>query len=338
MRPEALVAAGGGLGDIVMTTPVISAVYQLGYTIDVLIKPDIAWAAGLLEPWDIVRKVYVGKPPERQYAVVVRAWWHRDVLLDNGPEIKADHISLRTNHEILANMGAVRKLGFVGPTPPTYVPVNGQYTARVLPEHYVAICPGYSGKRGRKYWQRKQWHHWNEFVRCTPSKPFVVLGSTTDKESLPKITGSNVVDLVGTTSLSEAISILSRADFVVALDNGLAHLAAALGKSVFVLFGATSEIKSRPLGREVTVVAVDIPCRPCQMTDAWGRCKDWRCMSSMGPEFVWNIIRESRNGDRSIDDGSVGGRDDWREHSDKASVRLDAVKGERAEAAGKVEA
>ena len=278
-----------------MTTPVISAVYQLGYTVDVLMKSDIAWARDLLDPWSIVREVYCGNPRVSKYDVVVRAWWHRDVTLDSGPEVKADHISLRVNHEIVANMGAVRKLGFVGPTPPAYVPVNGRYTACKLPKPYVVLCPGFSGKRGRKFWERKAWMHWSAFAAARPEINFVALGSETDATELNHVASLNILDLMGKTSLTDAISILNGADFVVALDNGLAHVAAALGKSTYVLFGATSEIKSRPLGREVTVVSLDLPCRPCQMTAAWGKCHSWECMSNMSPKFVWNIIRESQN-------------------------------------------
>jgi len=296
VRPEALVAAGGGLGDIVMTSPVISAAFQLGYTVDVLIKSDIAASAELLAPWTIIRDIYINVPPEgKKYDVVIRAWWHRDIELDSGPEVMADPVSLRENHEIVANMGAVRKLGFVGPTPPTYIPVVGSCTKYNLPQRYVALGVGYSGKVGRKFWARKAWPHWKDFVMMEKDMAFVALGSVIDRNDGLGVESPNVVDLVGKTSLSDAVSILNGADFVVTLDNGLGHVAAALGKPVFVLFGATSEIKSRPLGREVTVVSLDIPCRPCQMTSAWGRCKEWRCMSEMSPEFVWNIIKESRN-------------------------------------------
>jgi len=296
MRPEALVAAGGGLGDIVMTTPVIAAAFQLGYTVDVLIKRDIAASAELLAPWSIIRHIYISTPPQdKKYDIVIRAWWHRDIKLDSGPEVKADFVSLKKNHEIVANMGAVRKLGFVGPTPPTYVPTDGACTKYDLPEHYVALGIGFSGKAGRKFWRRKEWPHWSDFAHIGKNHTFVTLGSPSDLNGGFSIAGPNVVDLVGKTSIHEAVAILNGADFVVTLDNGLAHVAAALGKSVFVLFGATSEIKSRPLGREVTVVSLDMPCRPCQMTDAWGRCKEWRCMTGMLPEFVWNVIKESRN-------------------------------------------
>ncbi len=295
MRQEALVAAGGGLGDIVMTTPVISAAYQLGYTVDVLIKNDIACSVELLEPWPIIRKIYIGMPPVgKKYDIVIRAWWHRDIKLDHGPEIMADHVSLRKNHEIIANMGAVRKLGFVGPTPPTYVAVDGEYTARKLPEHYVALCPGFSGKHGWRFWRRKTWPYWTEFARIAPDTAFVVLGSKVDAQHSRAVEGNNVIDMTGDTSIHDAIAILNKADLVVTLDNGLAHVAAALGKSVFVLFGATSEIKSRPLGREVIMVALDLECRPCQMTDAWTRCKEWKCMSDLTPEIVWASIKESQ--------------------------------------------
>ena len=296
MRLEALVTVGGGLGDVVMSTPVISAAYQLGYTVDVLLKGDIECAVPMIESWPIIRRIYVGMPPAgKKYDIVIRSWWHRDIKLDSGPEVRPDFVSLRNNHEIIANMGAVRKLGFVGPTPPTHVPVDGRCAAFDLPEHYAVLSVGFTGKQGRAFWKRKEWPHWSDFAVVEKDMAFVALGSKSDAANGLKVVGSNVMDLVGKTSIHDAVAIIKGADFVVALDNGLAHVAAALGKSVFVLFGATSEIKSRPLGREVTVLSLDLPCRPCQMTDAWKMCKDWKCMSEITPEFVWNSIKESWN-------------------------------------------
>ena len=74
------------------------------------------------------------------------------------------------------------------------------------------------------------------------------------------------------------LPILRNADCVIAVDNGLAHMAAALGVKTVTLFGATNEVKNRPLGRDVRIVTADVDCRPCQMTDRWGACEDFRCM------------------------------------------------------------
>jgi heptosyltransferase-2 len=87
-----------------------------------------------------------------------------------------------------------------------------------------------------------------------------------------------VVDLTGRTTLAEAAELIAGARAVIAIDNGLAHVAAALGVPTVVLFGATSETKNRPLGPRVRLMTRPLPCRPCQMTPRWDACRRWRCM------------------------------------------------------------
>ena len=99
-------------------------------------------------------------------------------------------------------------------------------------------------------------------------------------------------NLCGHTSIRSAGAIISRSDFLVALDNGLAHVGAAVGSPVAALFGATSEKKNRPLGRHVRIVTANLDCRPCQMTPQWDACADWRCMRAIGVEDVLNEIEE----------------------------------------------
>jgi ADP-heptose:LPS heptosyltransferase len=98
-----------------------------------------------------------------------------------------------------------------------------------------------------------------------------------------------------------AASVIAGAKAVVAIDNGLAHVAAALGAATIVLFGATSEIKNRPRGLmgsgrptsgasapglKVNVLTRDLDCRPCQMTDKWESCSEWKCMGFEAKEVA----------------------------------------------------
>ena len=156
----------------------------------------------------------------------------------------------------------------------------------VIDRIYVAICPGYGG-HSREEWRRKEWPHWKEFQLQSPCS-LVLIGSLKDEEEYGEILPDNKccgwpIDIAATA--------LREARCVVAADNGLAHMAAALGVKTIALFGATSEVKNRPLGRNVTVLSSNISCRPCQMESRWDNCQDWKCMKEITPEMVLEAMK-----------------------------------------------
>jgi len=65
----------------------------------------------------------------------------------------------------------------------------------------------------------------------------VLLGAAGDADAANHIAGKN---LVGSTTLDEAICLMAGAKFVVSNDSGLMHVAAALGRPQVALFGSSS--------------------------------------------------------------------------------------------------
>lgn len=73
-----------------------------------------------------------------------------------------------------------------------------------------------------------------------------------------------VVDLLGRTTLPEAVGILRRCEAYVGNDSGLMHLAGALGVATVGIFGSSDPRWTAPLGPWTrAVVAAGFPCRPC---------------------------------------------------------------------------
>jgi heptosyltransferase-2 len=70
-------------------------------------------------------------------------------------------------------------------------------------------------------------------------------------------------DLAGRTQLAEAVDLLSLATAVVSNDSGLMHIAAALGRPLAVVYGATSPGFTPPLNENAAVIVSDIDCAPC---------------------------------------------------------------------------
>jgi len=94
--------------------------------------------------------------------------------------------------------------------------------------------------------------------------------------------------LAGGTSLQQAIALLSQVDQVVSNDSGLMHIAAALGRPIVAVYGATSEFYTPPLSKSGVIVHQDIDCRPCQKrTCPYGH---YHCLEQLQPEKVISAL------------------------------------------------
>ena len=56
---RALVHLASGIGNIVFATPLLIALDELGFTVDVRLSPDYEATADLLRGWSILRNVFI---------------------------------------------------------------------------------------------------------------------------------------------------------------------------------------------------------------------------------------------------------------------------------------
>jgi heptosyltransferase-1 len=135
-------------------------------------------------------------------------------------------------------------------------------------------------------WQSKQWFA-DQMAECarTLQRDFalsvVLLGAVEDRELARQAmagASNRMHDLVGRTSLRQAIAIIQRAKVAVGPDTGLMHIAAALGTPVISLWGATEPRRTGPFGFADLAIRGRAPCAPCyKKTCSIGRI----CMQSI---------------------------------------------------------
>ena len=105
-----------------------------------------------------------------------------------------------------------------------------------------------------------------------------------------------MTNLCGKTSVPELVQWIASAETVIAADSGVAHLAGALERRLFVLWGPTSWIRSRPLGPQVNRISLSLGCAPCTGEPgkpgeaiALAQCPiSNSCMTELTPERVLN--------------------------------------------------
>jgi lipopolysaccharide heptosyltransferase II len=120
-------------------------------------------------------------------------------------------------------------------------------------------------------WQSKQWFP-RQIAECASllqsvyEMNVVLLGGHDDQALAQEaMANSNerALNLVGHTSLREAVGIIQRAKIAVGPDTGLMHIAAAVGTPVISLWGATDPARTGPYGFGELVIRGQAPCSPC---------------------------------------------------------------------------
>jgi len=143
---------------------------------------------------------------------------------------------------------------------------------------YGVFCPG------AEYGPAKRWPYFRELSARLEAQT-VILGSGNDREAARGIAGRN---LVGETSLDEAIALIAGADYVVTNDSGLMHIAAALGRPQVALFGSSSPRHTPPLSSAARVLWLAVECSPCFEREC--PLGHFRCMREMTVESVLEEI------------------------------------------------
>lgn len=285
-----LVHLAAGVGNIVLATPLLVALDRAGFAVDVLLDADYPPTAELLKGWSTVREVF-GCGARRashlfgRYDALVPAvppfYWPR--LARFYPRAARPMMTRRPPDAIfyrdeqtyyLACAGALlagRAADADGDAaaPPVYrLPVAPSDEYGTGPQT-LALAPGCKGgEMGAK--------RWPYFAELAARFADVVVVGTA--EDLRRADGTNIEFapharlFVDRLSLRETAGLLASCGAVVANDSGLAHVAAAVGVPVVMIFGPTPERTLGPLAPNVTVVRAGLACEPCWFGERLRAC------------------------------------------------------------------
>ena len=161
-------------------------------------------------------------------------------------------------------------------------------------DRVVALCPG------AEYGPAKRWpaRHAAAFAKQATAHGWSVwlIGGPNDHPIADAIMsdlgdGANVTNLIGRTSLVEAVSLLACARVVVSNDSGLMHVAAALGRPQIALFGSSSAARTPPLSDKAQVLSLDLPCQPCFKRECPLGHLD--CLNKLMPDQVFQALERA---------------------------------------------
>jgi ADP-heptose:LPS heptosyltransferase len=170
-----------------------------------------------------------------------------------------------------------------------------------LSKNYVVLqISSANNKAPYKNWPSEKWLSLlQHLTNRLPGIQCVVLGDDSElalTKTLGTLNNKNIVSLIGKTQLSDVMEIVFHSAFYIGLDSGIMHMAVALNKPTFTLWGASNPALYGYawLGEKHKVVTLNLPCAPCS---AWiGRnnsrvddplkCPDFKCIRDLPVETV----------------------------------------------------
>lgn len=280
-----LITVGDGIGNIIMVTPMISALYQMGAEIDVVGEPNYANGHHVLKNRPEIRNVFDSLENAGSYDVVISTVGGLKVAR------KLKYIRLITvtpsdyvnKSEIENNMDVARQLGWNGETPDCfcgYVKSEHKMLDRTIGLH--------NGTHFNPVWKRKEYPYYKELVTLLSKKfQLAIFGDT----PLTDLGLKNFIAYDCTVKSIEATAgFMKECSLFIGTDSGLSHMAAALNVPTWILWGPTDIRKNKPPKAEIIRSAPD--CPTCQSftsnwekNSRWSECADWRCMKTP-PELI----------------------------------------------------
>lgn len=128
----------------------------------------------------------------------------------------------------------------------------------------LVLCPG------AEFGPSKQWpaEHYAKVAQHYLDLNWQVwlMGSQSDLpicQTINRYTDQKCTMLAGTTTLPDAIDLISCASLVVSNDSGLMHIAAALARPLVAIYGSTDPGHTPPLSHNHAIARLALECSPC---------------------------------------------------------------------------
>jgi ADP-heptose:LPS heptosyltransferase len=294
-----LVHLASGIGNVILATPLLVALSEMEFEIDVLLHADYQETGDLLRDWQIIHTVINGHkepvPNFASYRYILPAippfYWSRFRYFFGARKniLPRPDDSLFYQNEQEYYLYFATQLGYPDNRHPHYhlpiIPVlNLEHESS-----NILIAPG--SKTGEM--AKKRWPFFPELAERFEN--VIIVGTNDD---LYDCRGHNFVfpstatSLVENLNLKETAEIMASGAVVIGNDAGLSHLAAATGVATVMIFGPTPHLCLGPIPRNVFVLRAGLGCEPCWFRERFHGCGGQiNCLHQLTVDVVEHTVR-----------------------------------------------
>jgi ADP-heptose:LPS heptosyltransferase len=298
---KVLLGISQGIGNAILTTPLIKALSSMKLKVDILDNMLIRGAEKIFRGMDNVMMVSREQAAKRNYLIGLQTMWPNASVQDFVTQIRfAPHLNdlWRSGvpaHEVDVNMSLAYSLKYEGEIPSLYCHYNEKVSHSIDRKRVgIHICRQYNHQFHANR-QLKDPLELGEMLIEAGFQP-VIFGhekcvSDEDRKKHPGFEYITGIDLPDTAGYIEKI------DCMVNEDSGIMHVTAAMNKPQVALFGPTHVMKNSPYSNKAIVLQRDLPCQPCQYSERANNCSKNICMDIEHRYIVQCVNDLINNGD-----------------------------------------
>jgi ADP-heptose:LPS heptosyltransferase len=298
---KVLVFHSWGIGDLIMTTPMLNSLYESGYSVDLVltskVNKSVVKEAPFLENIFFINSLFdLFKFYKKYEYFIITAGTNpkKAKLLNLIIGAKRVYASFQKSaiHRIELNLDMVDEL-LSKKIYKSYVYLNNneeilkKYLSKNKKNIGFAIGSGY--KQKFKRWDIEKFI---KLMKMFDENKMIFIGPE-EKELKNKLENQENIKIVQE-NFEDSVKLISNLDFLVGNDNGLMHVGYSLGIRTFTIFGMSDEKESGGYDNNKNHnIYLDLDCRPCFHTKYKKiRCVDYKCLNNLSVDFVFNEIKK----------------------------------------------
>ena len=204
----------------------------------------------------------------------------RLLTANDAPEMCSEYLAL------------IRHLKWHEPTPEMLVHGASQDISHLLngkaKNSYITICPFTT--RPQKHWLNTSWVQLVQQLQQQYHMPVVMLGGPQDKQAAATMDENGLMtNLVGKTTIQEAVAIIANTALLIGVDTGLTHVGTACRVPTIGLFTSTKPY-TMTMSEKTRVLTSKLSCAPCRRSPTCDNRFD--CQQELTAN---QVVREARS-------------------------------------------
>lgn len=294
-----LLGATQGIGNAILTTPLIKALTSMNLKVDILIPESGLYnhSERVFAGMDNVKCLTEKEIAGRIYLLGLQTMWPYPMMenfvaqLRFAPDINKLWEEGISAHEVEVNMSLAYSLKYKGEVPSLYCNHSD------LPEEWG---PALKGKKNIGIHVCRKYNHQFHANRrlCRPLRlgrelhkrgyRVFIIGHKDAVTWADRQDNQDFIYCLGQ-PLEAVATFINNMDCMVNEDSGIMHVTAAMDTPQLAIFGPTSDVKNAPWSEKAVVSRMNMQCSPCQYTPRALNCCDNICMDLDIPYIVKQV-------------------------------------------------